>query len=239
MPLQETHPGQGDARQLEKPYAALFPFELLAFGIIFWADSAGYVPLSKTPFLFLVAWVSLRVRGLSWRLAGLSLDPNWRRLVIIGCVAGVAFWLFEYFVENPVLHAITGRYPDLSEFSGLVGNLPFLLVILLANIVLAGFGEEMVWRGYALSRVAQLLGGGNGWLVSLLIVNLLFGFAHGYQGESGMTQAAVQGLLLGLLYLRTGRNLIAPICAHIVANTCDFLVIYAGLHVGTTGRFPF
>lgn len=52
-------------------------------------------------------------------------------------------------------------------------------------------------------------------------------------------QAAVQGVLLGLLYFRTGRNLIAPITAHIVANTCDFLLIFAGLHVGTTGRFPF
>lgn len=237
--MREPHPTTPEARPLEKPYAALFPFELLAFALIFWGDAAGYVPLSKTPFLLLVAWASLYARGLRWRHAGLSLDPNWRRLIAIGCVAGIAFWLFEYFVQNPVLHTITGRYPDLSEFSEVVGNLPFLLIILALNIVLAGFGEEMVWRGYALSRVAQLLGGGKGWLVSLVVVNLSFGLAHLYQGEAGVIQAAVQGVLLGILYMRTGRNLIAPICAHIVANTCDFLVIYAGLHVGTTGRFPF
>ena len=234
-----SHPNAGVVSARERRLPALFPFELLAFALIFWADAVGYVPLSKTPFLLLVAWVSLRARGLTWRLAGLSIGPDWRRLAIIGCLAGVAFWLFEYFVENPVLHAITGRYPDLSDFSELVGNIPLLLVLLAANIVLAGFGEEMVWRGYALSRVAQLLRGGKGWLVSLVLVNLSFGFAHLYQGEAGVVQAAVQGVLLGILYLRTGRNLIAPICAHIVANTCDFLLIYAGLHVGTTGRFPF
>ena len=224
---------------LEKRHAALFPFELVAFALVFWADGAGYVPLSKTPFLLLIAWASLRARGLNWGLTGLSLNADWRRLVVVGCVAGVAFWLFEYFVENPVLHAITGVYPDLSEFREVVGNLPLLLLLLALNIILAGFGEEMVWRGYALSRAAQLLGGARGWLAALVIVNLSFGFAHLYQGEAGITQAAVQGVLLGILYLKTGRNLIAPICAHIVANTCDFLLIYAGLHVGTTGRFPF
>ena len=223
----------------EDKHAALFPFELLVFAGVFWADAAGYVPLSKTPFLLVIAWASLRARGLNWRLAGLSLDADWRRLMIVGCIAGVAFWLFEYFIENPVLHTITGVYPDLSEFAEVVGNLPLLLLLLALNIILAGFGEEMVWRAYALSRVAQLLGYGRGWLAALVIVNLSFGFAHLYQGEAGITQAAVQGVLLGILYLKTGRNLIAPICAHIVANTCDFVLIYAGLHVGTTGQFPF
>ena len=218
---------------------ALFPFELLAFPLVFWGDAAGHVPLSKTPFLLLVAWASLYARGLRWRHVGLSLGPNWRRSIAIGCLAGVAFWLFEYFVLNPVLHTITGRYPDLSEFNEVVGNLTLLLILLALNIVFAGFGEEMVWRGYALSRVAQLIGGSKGWLLSLVVVNSSFGLAHLYQGEAGVAQAAVQGVLLGILYLRTGRNLIAPICAHIVANTCDFLLIYAGLHVGTTGRFPF
>jgi hypothetical protein len=45
-------------------------------------------------------------------------------------------------------------------------------------------------------------------------------------------QAAVQGALLGGLYLATGRNLVAPIAAHVTANTCDFALIYMGVHVG-------
>ena len=34
----------------------LLPLELGLFVALFWADEAGLVPLSKTPFLFLVAW---------------------------------------------------------------------------------------------------------------------------------------------------------------------------------------
>jgi uncharacterized protein len=217
----------------------LLLLEVAAFVLVFWADAQGHVPLSKTPFLFLIAWASLRLRGLRWRDVGLALPAAWIRLVALGCAAGVAFWLFEYFVENPLLHALTGRYPDLSEFRDVVGNAPLLLILLGLNIVLAGFGEEMVWRGYALSRVALAIGRPAGWLAALLLVNLAFGAAHAYQGEAGATQAAVQGVLLGLLYLWSGRNLIAPICAHIVANTCDFLLLFSGLHVGLTGRFPF
>ena len=217
----------------------LLPFEIAAFALVFWADANGHVPLSKTPFLLLIAWLSLRLRGLTWRHVGLQLVPEWRRLIAIGCAAGVGFWLFEYFIENPLLHAVTGRYPDLSEFRDVVGNVPLLAILLGANIVLAGFGEEMVWRGYALSRVALTIGKSAGWIAALLLVNVTFGLAHSYQGEAGATQAAVQGVLLGLLYLWSGRNLIAPICAHIVANTCDFLLLFTGLHVGLTGRFPF
>lgn len=158
----------------------LLPLEVGAFVLVFVADGADMVPLSKTPFLLLIGWASLRARGLRWRDVGLNFDPAWRRLLLVGCAAGLGFWLFEYLVENPLLHAITGRYPDLSDFKDLVGNLPLLALLLVANIVLAGFGEEMVWRGYALSRLADLTPTRGGWLLAIVAVNAAFGLAHSY-----------------------------------------------------------
>ena len=146
------------AGRVEQRGWPLLLLEVAAFVLVFWADAQGHVPLSKTPFLFLIAWASLRSRGMRWRDVGLALPAGWMRLVALGCAAGVAFWVFEYFVENPLLHALTGRYPDLSDFRDVVGNAPLLLILLGLNIVLAGFGEEMVWRGYALSRVALAVG---------------------------------------------------------------------------------
>jgi membrane protease YdiL (CAAX protease family) len=43
----------------------------------------------------------------------------------------------------------------------------------------AAFGEEMVYRGYLMNRVADLFAKSRtGWIISLLGVNVLFGFAH-------------------------------------------------------------
>ena len=213
----------------------LFPFEVASFILIFWADGAGLIPLSKTPFLFLVAWLSLRLRGSGWRAAGLKFDRRWLALLGIGVIAGVAYWAIEFFIENPLLYRLTGRYPDLDVFRDLVGNVRLLAILVALNLVLAAFGEEMVWRGYALPRVADVLGETRtAWVASFLAVNIAFGLAHLYQGESGTVQAAVQGVLLGLLYLATGRNLLAPIAAHFTANNCDFVAIYLGLHPGVT-----
>jgi membrane protease YdiL (CAAX protease family) len=211
----------------------LLPFEFALFALVFWADGAGLIPLSKTPFLFVIAWISLRLRGLGWRSAGLNPDRRWLALIGIGIAAGVGFWAFEFFVENPLLYRLTGRYPNLHTFDNLVGNLRLLAILLALNLILAGFGEEMVWRGYVLPRVAEVLGDSRfAWAASLVVVNAAFGLAHLYQGEAGIVQATVQGVLLGLLYLATGRNLLAPIAAHFAANSCDFVVIYLGLYPG-------
>jgi len=211
----------------------LLPLELALIAAIFWADEAGFIPLSKTPVLLVVAWGSMWLRGVTWRDAGLCLPPRALRYAAIGVAAGIAMWLLEFFVTMPLLHRILGVWPDLSAFDGLVGSLDLLLIYLALNWVLAAFGEEMTWRGYALPRVAEFCGSGTrAWLIALAIVNLAFGLAHLYQGPSGVVQATIGGVLLGILYLATGRNLLAPILAHGIGNSIDFTVMYCGLYPG-------
>jgi membrane protease YdiL (CAAX protease family) len=211
----------------------LLPIELALVAFLFWADEQGWIPLSKTPFLLLVAWGSLRLRGVRWRDVGLALPSGWPRLALVGVAAGVAMWLLEFFFTMPMLQRLLGYWPDLTAFNDLVGSVELLLVYLALNWVLAAFGEEMVWRGWALPRVAQFCGSGTrAWVIALVVVNLGFGLAHLYQGPSGVTQATVAGVLLGILYLATGRNLVAPIIAHGVSNSIDFTVMYLGLYPG-------
>ena len=211
----------------------LLPLEIALIAAIFWADEAGYVPLSKTPFLFLVAWASLRLRALGWRDAGLRLPSRWQRVAAVGVAWGVAMWLLEFFVTMPLLRELLGYWPDLTAFNDIVGNAPLLAIYLALNWVLAAFGEETVWRGYALPRAAEFLGtGSRAWILALVLVNTAFGLAHLYQGPSGVIQATVGGVLLGVLYLVTGRNLLAPILAHGIGNSIDFTVMYCGLYPG-------
>ena len=211
----------------------LLAIEVALIAAIFWGDEAGHVPLSKTPFLFLLAWASLRLRDLRWRDVGLSLPPRWPRFVAIGLAWGLGMWLLEFFVTMPTLQRLLGYWPDLTAFNEIVGNAKLLAVYLALNWILAAFGEETVWRGYALPRAAQFLGNGTqAWVLALVVVNVAFGLAHLYQGPSGVIQATVGGVLLGVLYLLTGRNLVAPIVAHGLGNSIDFTVMYLGLYPG-------
>ena len=211
----------------------LLPLEIALIAAIFWGDEAGYVPLSKTPFLFVVAWGSLLVRGLRWRDVGLRIPEGWQRIAAFGIAWGIAMWLLEFFVTMPLLRELLGYWPDLTAFNDIVGNAALLAVYLALNWVLAAFGEETVWRGYALPRAAEFLGGGQrAWVLALILVNVAFGLAHLYQGPSGVIQATVGGVLLGVLYLVTGRNLLAPILAHGIGNSIDFTVMYLGLYPG-------
>lgn len=211
----------------------LVPVELALIVVLFWADERDWIPLSKTPFFLIVAWGSMRLRGITWRDAGLTLPPGWPRLAAFGVIAGIAMWLLEFFFTMPMLHRLLGYWPDLSTFDDLVGSIELLLIYLALNWVLAAFGEEMMWRGYALPRAAQFCGiGTRALIIALLVVNLGFGLAHLYQGPSGVVQATAAGVLLGALYIATGRNLVAPIVAHGVSNSIDFTVMYLGLYPG-------
>ena len=220
-----------DSRDRSLP--GLLPVELALVAALFWADERGWIPLSKTPFLLAVGWASMWLRGVTWRAAGLSLPANWKKFAAIGVAAGIAMWLLEFFVTMPLLYRVLGYLPDLTYFNDLVGSIELLLIYLALNWVLAAFGEEMMWRGYALPRAAQFCGSGTrAWVLALIVVNVAFGLAHLYQGPSGVIQATIGGVLLGILYLATGRNLVAPIIAHGISNSIDFTVMYAGLYPG-------
>ena len=70
------------------------------------------------------------------------------------------------------------------------------------------------------------------WIVSLVVVNMAFGYAHSYQGITGIIDEGFSGALLGLLHLGTGCNLSAPLIAHGVTDTVDVLLIFLGKYPG-------
>ncbi len=207
--------------------------EIALFVALVAGDFYGVVPVSSTPFLLALGWISLRLRGLGWRDVGFVRPPRWSRALVLGSVAGVAMELFATFVTVPLLSHLTGSPPDLSDFRSTVGNIRLLLVWLVLNWTLAAFGEELAFRGYLMTRIADVGRGTRGaWLVSLIVASALFGWGHGDQRLTGMLQEGLAGFLLGLLYLASGRNLTVPIIAHGVSNTLAFVLIYFDRYPG-------
>ncbi len=203
--------------------------ELLLFIAVFEAGSFNYLPVSHTPWLFILCWALLRVRGKRWSDVGFRLSGPWLTTIAFGVAAGVALSFHELIVLEPLVRQWTGGSPDLSLIKEITGSWQNLMLLIALSWVLAAFGEEMVWRGYALTRVAEVLGGTtSAWAVSLIGVSVIFGIAHSYQDLSGVIITAIGGLTYGILFLLSGRSLAVPIIAHGTQNTCDLVMIYWG-----------
>lgn len=231
-------------------WLALVEFALVA--LIFYADHRKLIPISKTPELLLLGWISLRIRGLRWRNVGLTrryarkdsregttsvVPPQAPKdsgfspggTIALGVVLGAVLETFQLAVTQPILSRFLGRQPDLELFRMLTGNLKMTALFIALSWTLAAFGEEMFWRGYLMSRVADVFGRTKAaWILSLVLVSAIFGFAHEYQGLSGWIEEGLAGLALGLMYLRTGKNLSVPIIAHGVCDTIDMVLIFLG-----------
>lgn len=204
----------------------------LAVGIalVAGANLFDLVPISETPWLVLLGWLSLRRRGMGWSDLGLRRPVRWRATLAWGFVAGAALQLVSEFVTEPLVERLTGQAADLSEFRSLVGNLPASLGMLVLVWTLAAFGEEMAYRGYMLERAATLGGRSRGaYLAGMMLVSVLFGLGHAYQGVAGVVGSAFSGLYFGGLYLAGGRNLWLPILAHGFSDTLGLALIYGGV----------
>ena len=200
---------------------------------LFWADVHHHIYLSKTPYLFLLGWGSLRLRGMRWKDVGFTRPRSWERALLLGATVGIGMEALELFVTQPLLARWLGKMPDLSDFADMEGNLKVFLFFVVLVWVLGALGEEIVYRGYLMNRVAGVFRETKAaWLVSLIAVSVVFGCAHLGQGATGMIENVWDGLLLGALYLACGRNLAVPVIAHAVGDTLDFVLIYLGKYPG-------
>lgn len=208
-------------------WLVLVEFAIVA--AIFFADQHHLIFFSKTPFLLLLAWISLRLRGLHWKQIGFTPYRTWTTSLLLGISLGVGLELLNLFGKQRVLSRLLGKPPDLSKFSVVTGNWKLALLMLLFVWTLAAFGEELVYRGYLMNRLADLAGGTRtAWIVSLVLISALFGLAHFGQGITGIIEEGTDGLLLGLMYLRFGRSLAVPTIVHGVCDTIDTLLLFLG-----------
>ena len=210
--------------------------EFVLFGLIFVADYYRWhhlIVISKTLYLFGLAWLSLRLRGQSWRSIGLGLYRSWGYTLAFGALLGIGNECLELFVTQPLLVRLFHRWPDLSDLRPLVGNRNLFGLALLLTWTLAAFGEELVYRGYLMNRVADLFGRSRtAWTVSLILTSALFGLGHFDQGAIGQIENVIDGFLLAGFYLLCGRKLAVPIVAHGVQDTIDVLLIFLGKYPG-------
>jgi membrane protease YdiL (CAAX protease family) len=87
----------------------------------------------------------------------------------------------------------------------------------------AGFCEEVLFRGYFQKQFTRLLR--NRWL-ALVVVSILFGLGHGYEGPQRMALIALLGLALGLMSLLR-KSLRPAMMAHTLQDAISGLLLRA------------
>jgi membrane protease YdiL (CAAX protease family) len=78
----------------------------------------------------------------------------------------------------------------------------------------AGLGEELAYRGYAISAV--LVAGGSAAL-ALALTSVAFAVLHSYQGALGIVRTGVVGLIMGAVFLYTG-SVWPAVSAHVLID---------------------
>src|SRR5215831_18591453 len=208
-------------------------FSLLecSFGVfLVFGHNIFHVLPNEVPILFVLGWISLRLRNGGWKYAGLSRPQSWWKTAALAALAAAILLLGSELVVEPIAHRI---WPEPEHVSNVVesgaSGWREALVGLLIVWTFASFGEEMSYRGYLLTRAADVLGRSDfAYWAAMILAALLFGFGHFYKGPSGVLDSTYSGLVLGAAYLVASRDLWVPILAHGMVDTIAVLVVFMG-----------
>jgi membrane protease YdiL (CAAX protease family) len=120
--------------------------------------------------------------------------------------------------------------PVNSAYRFLEGNAAALPGMVITIVVSAGFGEEILYRGWMFERLGRLWGVKTaGRILTLAATSFLFAAAHlADQGMPGAAQAMVTGAVFGAAYLATG-SLWLPMAMHIAFDLTAVAIIFLGL----------
>ena len=177
----------------------------------------------------------LKLRGQGWDHFGLTFKrtaPRQFLKVVLQSVPTFGVAVLAFVVVATVIGLFVGKpeQADYSSYAYLQGKPWLLFGSVMTAWFTASFSEEVLYRGFLITRLAEL-GGNNrrAVVLAVLISSMLFGLAHIAWGPAGMVQTFAMGLALAIAYLKFGRNLWVTILAHGYMDTALFVSIYISL----------
>ncbi len=132
----------------------------------------------------MLGWISLRLRDGGWKAAGFIRPDSWPRTIAFAIAAVLVLQFGSELVIGPLAAHF---WPAPQEVSALLKAPAYdwkhALILLAIVWTFAAFGEKISYRGYLLTRAADV-GSRSAlayWL-GMIFVALLFGFGHFYKG---------------------------------------------------------
>lgn len=172
----------------------------------------------------IVATWRMRARNVTWKELGLRKPKSILKTLGISAIilvtVVISMILFEIVKDSlPISIAPdTSSETATTKFGNLKGNwLLFLSII--PMVLLESMLEELLDRGFLMNWIERLFSSTTfATIVAVLLQAMIFGFRHSYDFSARSLSAGIIGLIMGIAYVKFGRNLWPLIVAHCVLN---------------------
>ncbi|WKK77757.2 type II CAAX endopeptidase family protein [Marivirga salinae] len=156
-----------------------------------------------------------------------SPKDGWIKTVFLCLIYGILIEVSFQIVVNPVIEIITAAEVDLTAYDGIRNNFINYLSVLLIGWVVGGFIEEILFRGYLITRLSKLFQiekAGN-WF-AIILTSLVFGFSHLYQGWSGVISTGLISIIFGFIFIQHRKVIWYTILTHGFINTTALTLMW-------------
>jgi hypothetical protein len=175
-----------------------------------------------------VATWRMRVRGVTWQDLGLRKPGHFGMTLgvsaIILVVLLISLITFEVLKDQlPFLNKDGSSEATVTRFGDLKGNWPhFFLIIFLVWV--ESMLEELLDRGFLLTWLERLFSKTSfATVIAVLLQAAIFGFRHSNDLSERSITVGLIGLVMGIAYVKFGRNLWPLIIAHCILNTLSMV----------------
>lgn len=139
---------------------------------------ASSSPTGIVPIVCVIGF-SFWVRKVAWRDIGFVRPKNLPIIVLLGVIFGIGLQILDNYYLGPLIRQLTNTPTDLSLFKSLSGNVTALVAAIALSWTIAAFGEELIFRGYLMNRIADVAGRDQmGWVIALVGSSFVFGIVH-------------------------------------------------------------
>jgi uncharacterized protein len=193
--------------------------------------TTAFVPDWGTITGAVIALLLTQIEPRKWRLEiGLRKPKHILVTLITGILCGIALFFFIKLFLQHLCEIITHSQRDLSSFDFARGHLAAEIPLILRVALVAGFCEEVIFRGTVIRRLEAIFPKNRTVEIIILLVSAaMFGAAHAYQAPAGVLLTGLIGLLLGWVYLVCGRLLWPVILMHATYDLLSLTAISSNL----------
>jgi hypothetical protein len=178
--------------------------------------------------LVIAIW-RMKVRNISWKNLGLRKPESIKKtlFVTIGILIAIVLSImaFEMIKDYLPFSIEQKNYSEnsASKFGNLKGNWLLFFTIIPAVLV-ESMLEELLDRGFLINWFERLFSSITfATILAVILQALIFGFRHSYDLSDRSIRVGLIGLIMGIAYVKFGRNLWPLIIAHCILNTMSMI----------------